>query len=104
MEIYLLGNMTFVYQGIPYEFSGDYNYPTLIIDFHGLSLKDAHEIINEILDSASEEIGRIMVIHGFHRGHSIKDMIQKSLSHAKIKKKTYDSRNPGRTFLYLKLN
>lgn len=104
MEIHLFGNMTFVYQGIPYEFSGNYGHPTLIVDFHGLSLDDAFEIINEILNSASDEIGRIMVIHGFHRGHAIKDMIQKNISHVKIKKKTYDKRNPGRTFLYLKLN
>lgn len=45
------------------------------LNLHGARLDEAREKIDEALFSADAGVYRIRVIHGFHRGTAIRDMI-----------------------------
>ena len=45
------------------------------IDLHGMRAEDAKKKIDQAIRAADKSVYRIRLIHGYHRGHGLKDMI-----------------------------
>ncbi len=73
------------------------NIITLIVDVHGLKVKEAKRLLKNLMVLNLEGYD-ICVIHGFNHGTAIKEMISAALYHPRnVAKKT--GSNPGRTLL-----
>ena len=53
----------------------------LEIDLHGLRAEEAKKQIDRAIATADKSVYRIKLIHGYHRGHGLKDMIWEEYSH-----------------------
>ena len=51
------------------------------LDLHGLRAEEAQKKIDQAIKTASQSVYRIKLIHGYHRGHGIRDMIREEYSH-----------------------
>ena len=51
------------------------------IDLHGLRAEDAKKNIDQAIRTANPSVYRIKLIHGYHRGHGLKDMIWEEYSY-----------------------
>ena len=51
------------------------------IDLHGLRAEDAKRKIDQAIRTADPSVYRIKLIHGYHRGHGLKDMIWEEYSY-----------------------
>ena len=51
------------------------------IDLHGLRAEDAKKKIDQAIRTADPSVYRIKLIHGYHRGHGLKDMIWEEYSY-----------------------
>ena len=51
------------------------------IDLHGLRAEDAKKKIDQAIRTANQSVYRIKLIHGYHRGHGLKDMIWEEYSY-----------------------
>ena len=51
------------------------------IDLHGLRAEDAKKKIDQAIRTANPSVYRIKLIHGYHRGHGLKDMIWEEYSY-----------------------
>ena len=49
--------------------------PFIDIDLHGLYQDEAIKVIDKALKAADDSTYQIRLIHGYHRGTSLKDMI-----------------------------
>ena len=49
--------------------------PLVDIDLHGMFQEDAVKVIDRALNEADSSTYQIRLIHGFHRGTSLKNMI-----------------------------
>ena len=57
------------------------------IDVHGMNKYQAKTYIDSVLKKAKNDVYRINVVHGFHNGSSLKDMIRKEYrNHPKVKR------------------
>ena len=56
------------------------------IDLHGLRAEEAKKKIDEAIRKADPTVYRIKLIHGFHRGHGLKDMIWDEYSYGRNSK------------------
>lgn len=74
----------------------------LEIDIHGLNQQQAQKAIDVKLRKASAGVYRIRIIHGFHGGTSLKEMIQREYrNHEKVIRLGLGN-NQGETFLILR--
>lgn len=74
----------------------------LELDIHGMTKYQAKISIDSMLKKADRSIYRIRVIHGYHNGTELKDMVQKHYrSHKKVIRVEL-SLNPGITELVLR--
>lgn len=74
---------------------------TIEADIHGMRVQEARRQLELLLSRADKSIREIVVIHGFHGGQALQDMVRKELSHPRILRKEL-SLNNGQTVLYLK--
>ena len=74
--------------------------PSVIVDVHGLKCREARRLINNIINTLSVVIAvfELMVIHGYRRGHAIRDMLAEPFVNAHICMRMYDTRNRGVTW------
>lgn len=72
------------------------------LDIHGMTKYQAKISIDSQLKKANNSIYRIRVIHGFHNGTELKDMIQKDYRKHKKVLRVEIGMNPGITDLVLR--
>ena len=80
------------------------NNPIVELDLHNLNCMQAQSLIDRTLDEAGSGVYRIRLIHGFHGGTAIKDMIREEYGfcrHSKVKRITGGT-NQGITELILR--
>ena len=53
------------------------------IDLHGLRAEEARKKIDQAIRSAAPSVYRIKLIHGYHRGQSLRDMIWDEYSYGR---------------------
>ncbi len=73
---------------------------TLEVDIHGMRAAEAKKQLELLLNRTDGTIHEIVVIHGFHGGKVLQDMVRTQLKHARIKQKIL-SMNGGQTTLLL---
>lgn len=66
------------------------------VDVHGLSASQAKRLINNIIVAIRRSF-ELVVIHGYHHGTAIRDMIYRELENPKIQQKHLEFWNPGIT-------
>lgn len=72
------------------------------IDVHGFTKHQAWDAINHKVNTASKSVYRIRVIHGFHSGTELRNMIRRDFKkHPKVKRIEVGL-NPGNTDLILR--
>lgn len=71
----------------------------LTIDLHNMQTEEAKKYLKQKLDSAPKEIREIEVIHGYHQGKALFNMVRKSFKHPRIKSKSIGLNQGSTTFL-----
>lgn len=72
------------------------------LDIHGMTKYQAKVSIDSRLKQATLDIYILRVVHGYHSGTELRDMVRKEYkSHPKVKRVQY-SMNPGVTELILR--
>jgi DNA-nicking Smr family endonuclease len=69
------------------------------VDIHGMTTTEAKKLLEQIISSAPLK-SEITVIHGYHGGQALQNMVRKGLKHKRIKQKIL-SMNFGETILIL---
>ncbi len=78
------------------------NEPFVKVDMHGLRQEEAIRVIDRALASAGPMTYQLQLIHGYHRGTSLRSMIQDEYRwHEKVLR-IMPGDNPGITVLVLK--
>ena len=78
------------------------NEPFVKVDLHGLRQEEAIQVIDRALASAGPMTYQLQLIHGYHRGTSLRSMIQDEYRwHEKVLR-IMPGDNPGITVLVLK--
>ncbi len=70
------------------------------VDLHGLNENEAYLKLLETLNNVPKGITRIIVIHGYHGGNVLKNMVKNEFFHYKILEKC-ESINPGETIFFI---
>lgn len=73
---------------------------TIEADIHGMRAAEAKKQLELLLSRADKNIREIVVIHGYHGGQVLQDMVRVQLKHPRIKQKQL-SLNSGQTILLL---
>ncbi|MBQ5849967.1 MAG: DNA mismatch repair protein MutS [Lachnospiraceae bacterium] len=68
------------------------------VDLHGMDVKFAKGYLKDIIEFTCEK--EIIVIHGYHAGNKIMEMVQRDFKHKKLKRKI-KSLNSGITIFEL---
>ena len=69
------------------------------IDIHGMTTIDAKKRLEQAVTSATPN-SELTVIHGYHGGQALQNMVRKGLKHRRIKQRIV-SMNAGETILVL---
>ena len=77
------------------------NVHTLTVDVHGLRVKEAKRLLNNLM-SINREGYNICVIHGYNHGTAIKEMIHGKLNNPRMEEKKGGKGNYGRTVLKMR--
>lgn len=64
------------------------------VDLHGLSVLEAKRLLNNIIAMIRRPFS-LEIIHGYHHGTAIRDMIYKDFSNPKMKSCKVNVYNPG---------
>ena len=78
------------------------NEPFVTIDLHGLMRSDAIRVIDRALANASPMTYQLRLVHGYHRGTSLRSMIQDEYRYHEKVLRIEPGDNPGVTVLVLK--
>ncbi|MBR1708948.1 MAG: Smr/MutS family protein [Clostridia bacterium] len=78
------------------------NEPFVRIDLHGLLQEEAIRVIDRELDRASNGTYQIQLIHGYHRGTNLRNMIYQWYRYDSRVKRIQPGDNPGITILVLR--
>ena len=78
------------------------NQPFVKIDLHGLRQEEARAVIEKAIMSASPMTYHLQLIHGYHRGTSLRTMIHDWYRWDTRIKRIMPGDNPGITVLVLK--
>ena len=73
----------------------------LVVDLHEMTVAEAEYYLERELNTAPEHIKVVEVIHGFHKGRAILNMVRKEFKHPRIERK-YLGLNGGITKFELK--
>ena len=76
--------------------------PIVTIDLHGLFQDEAIKVIDKALKEADGGTYRIKLIHGYHRGTSLKDMIMDEYRYDSKVLRIEPGENMGTTILVLR--
>ena len=76
--------------------------PFQTIDLHGMRQEEAIKAIDKALASAGPGTYQLRLIHGYHRGTSLRSMIQEWYRYEPKVKRIIPGDNPGITVLVLK--
>lgn len=71
------------------------------VNLHGLTAPDAKRQLEQLLSRMNGGVEELVVIHGYHNGQVLRDMVRNQLKHPRIKAKLL-SLNPGQTRILLK--
>ena len=74
---------------------------TIEADIHGMRAAEAKRQLELLISRADKNIREIVVIHGYHGGSALKEMVRAELRHPRIQQKML-SLNQGETTLILK--
>jgi hypothetical protein len=72
----------------------------ITIDIHNHTVSDAKQKLHLAVKIAPTEIKEIVVIHGYHSGTALRDMVRNDFESKRVARK-YLSLNPGITSLIL---
>ena len=74
------------------------------VDIHGMTANEAKKFIDNVLNKVDRSVYRIRVIHGYHGGTSLKNMLtdEYGFERSKKVKKIQGGNNPGITELVLR--
>ena len=78
------------------------NEPFVKIDLHGMTQDQAIKVIDSAIASAGPFVYHLQLIHGFHRGTSLRTMIQDWYRYDPKVKRIMPGDNRGITVLVLK--
>lgn len=70
----------------------------IVVDVHGMKCYQARRLINNIINAA-RSVFHLLVIHGYHRGTAIKDMLARDFSNIHIVERYVDFYNEGLTHM-----
>lgn len=73
---------------------------TAEIDIHGLTAREAKNVLERKLNTLSNQYGQLTVIHGYKAGNRLQTMVRQELKHKRIRQKIL-SLNQGETILLL---
>ncbi len=73
------------------------------VDIHGMRADEARRQLELLLTRAGKDVEEITVIHGYHNGQVLLDMVRRQLKHPRIEAKML-SLNSGQTRIILKRN
>ena len=76
--------------------------PFVKIDLHGMTQEQAVKVIDRAIASAGRMTYQLQLIHGYHRGTSLRSMIQDWYKYDAKVKRIIPGDNPGITVLVLK--
>ena len=71
------------------------------VDIHEMYPSDAKKYLERLLAGAGEEVERVEIIHGYHSGQALMQVVRSEVRSRKIKRRGLDL-NPGVTVYYLK--
>lgn len=69
-------------------------------DIHGLTADDAKRQLEQLLTRLPADVTEVAVIHGYHGGQTLCNMVRRRLKHPRIRAKVLDL-NQGETRLLL---
>ena len=72
----------------------------MVVDLHQMDSKQAKQWLSSKVTAAPREIREIEVIHGYHGGTALHNMVRKSFRHPRVKSKIIPL-NQGSTILVL---
>ena len=75
---------------------------TVEIDVHGMTKYQAKIYIESAINKAGRSVYRIRVIHGYHRGTELRDMVRREMKNNKKVLRIKMGLNPGETDLVLR--
>ena len=73
---------------------------TVEINLHGLTTADAKRKLEQFLSRLPASVTEVIVIHGYHGGQALGNMVRQRLKHPRIRAKILRL-NPGETRLLL---
>ena len=59
----------------------------IVIDLHEMTVAEAAYYLEKELNTAPEYVKVVEVIHGFHKGRAILNMVRKEFKHPRIERK-----------------
>lgn len=59
----------------------------VVIDLHNMELLEARYYLDKLFETLSDDILEVVVIHGYHKGQTLLNMVRKDFRHPRIKKK-----------------
>ena len=74
---------------------------TIEADIHGMRVLEAKRELETLIGRADKSIREIVVIHGYHGGSALKNMVRSELRHPRIQQKIL-SLHQGETTVRLK--
>ena len=75
---------------------------TIRLDIHGMTCTQAQAAIDAALRRAGGSVYRLEVVHGYHRGTDLKDMVRRVYGHHPKVLRLEVGLNPGATELVLR--
>lgn len=68
---------------------------TIEADIHGMRVLEAKRELETLIGRADKSIREIVVIHGYHGGSALKNMVRSELRHPRIQPKNSFSKSRG---------
>ena len=76
-------------------------FKTMTVDVHGMTTAQAKQALERLLSSLPKEYSEVLVLHGYHMGTALQQMVRKQLKHPRLARVCL-TLNPGETRLVLK--
>lgn len=70
------------------------------IDIHGMTVNEAISELEYFMEYLSDDIREVVVVHGYHQGKRLLQMVRNEFTHQRITRKLV-SMNPGITIFLL---
>lgn len=76
--------------------------PFVTLDLHGYTQAEAERVVERALRTASPTTYQLRLVHGFHRGTSLREMIWERFEYHDRVLRVMNGDNPGITVLVLR--